>query len=75
MSLLDEAKGLAKRSGGTCGVTVLVSRLSQSEQDELHEALAADISARALSEALRARGHDINYQVITRHRAGNCACR
>lgn len=76
MSLLDEAKGLAKRPGTACGVALLVSRLSQSEQDELNEAMAAkDVSARAISDALRARGHDLNYQVVTRHRAEICSCR
>ena len=75
MSLLTDAQALANRPGGTCGVALLVRRLSEQEQTELNEALDSHVSARAVSEALKARGHDLNYQTLTRHRAGTCACR
>lgn len=75
MSLLAEAQELAKRPGGTCGVARLVRRLSESEQAELAEALASDVSARALCEALAKRGYEIGKHTIERHRAGACQCR
>lgn len=74
MSLLDEARSLAKRPGGTCGVALLTSRLGGVEQAELAEALASDVSADAVAKALGERGHTISYQTIMRHRGGKCAC-
>lgn len=74
MSLLAEAQALTKRAGA-CGVARLLGPLSESEQAEVHEALAAHVSARALSDAMRERGWVLNYQTITRHRAGVCSCK
>lgn len=74
MSLLQEARTVAARPGGSCGIAVLTRRLSESEQVELAEALDSDVSASALSKALELRGHDLNYQTISRHRAGKCRC-
>lgn len=74
MSLLVEAQAHAKR-GSSCGMAVLQSALSESERAELQEALdASTISARALADAMKARGWVINYQTITRHRARSCSC-
>ena len=73
-SLLDVALVLAKRPGAVCGIALLARRLDETELDELNEALAADVSAAAVSKALEARGYDVNYQSISRHRAGRCRC-
>lgn len=75
MSLLEEAQALAPRPGGVCGVALLVRRLGPEEQAEFAEAIASDVSASALSKALSARGYDVNYQTISRHRARRCTCR
>ncbi len=74
MSLLTEARIVARRAGGTCGVAVLTSRLSEAEQAELIEALESDVSASAITKALELRGHDIGHQTIGRHRRGQCSC-
>lgn len=75
MSLLTEAQAIARRPGGTCGVSLLVRSLSESEQAELHEALMADsVSSKALAAALKLRGHNIAYNTIQRHRRRDCAC-
>lgn len=74
MSLLAEAQALASRAGGTCGVALLVRRLDETEQADLAEALASDVSAVAISRALAQRGFKVNHQVISRHRGGRCAC-
>jgi hypothetical protein len=74
MSLLAEAQSLSTRPGSTCGVAILVRRLSEAEQAELAEALSSDVSASAVSKALEQRGYDLNYQTIHRHRRGACRC-
>ena len=74
MSLLAEAQALASRAGGTCGVALLVRRLDETEQAELDEALASDVSANAIARALEHRGFKVNYQTISRHRGGRCSC-
>lgn len=73
-SLLEEAQAHAKRPGSVCGIALLARRLDESETAELHEALASEISASALAKALEARGFYVNYQTISRHRAGRCVC-
>ena len=76
MPLLDEAKGLEARQGGTCGIQTLLSVLSPSEQVELLEAIASPVHSKAIAKALQARGHtDIGYHTIARHRREDCKCR
>lgn len=76
MGLLEEAKGMEHRMGGTCGIQTLLSRLSPSEQAELLEALASPVHSKAIAKALQARGHtDIGYHTIARHRREDCKCR
>ena len=74
MSLIDEAAELEHRQGGTCGVQTLLARLSPSEQDELNEALASSVHSKALARALQARGHEMGYHTIARHRRRDCKC-
>ena len=81
MSLLTEAVELEARQGGTCALATLMAGLSPSEQAELTEALTAQdalgrwfVASKALSLALKARGHDVGYHTISRHRRGDCKC-
>ena len=81
MSLLTEAQALSRRPGGTCGVTLLVRRLSESEQAELHEAIWArddtdrwSVASQAISDALKERGHVLPRMTIDRHRRRECHC-
>ena len=74
MSLLQEAQGFV-RPTGVCGVKSLLERLSPQEQTELTEALASAVPATPLSQALARRGHNVSYQVISRHRRAACSCR
>ena len=73
-SLLEEAQALTKRPGTVCSVALLARRLDETERAELDEAIASDISATAISKALKARGIDLSYATINRHRASRCVC-
>lgn len=73
-SLLEEAQAFTKRPGTVCGVALLARRLDETEKAELDEAIASETSASAVSKALEARGFYVNYQTISRHRAGRCVC-
>ena len=74
MSLLQEAVALSGHAGGRCAV----GRLLEENPDigaELKEALDAEVSAQAISVALKGRGIDIGRQVIYRHRRQYCRCK
>ena len=74
MALADEAASLAARPGGTCSVGLL-QRLNPDLGAELDAALATNVSAYAISEALKARNIDIGGFTLNRHRRGVCKCR
>lgn len=75
MSLTEEARDLGRGPGGVCGVRKLLATLDSSEQAELLEAIASDVSAAKLSVAAKKRAWYVSDQSIQRHRQGVCTCR
>ena len=75
MSLLDDARQAHRPNGINCVVQKL--RLSDPAlYAELMEALASEVECSAISVALHRKGVDMDGNVLTRHRRGNCArCR
>lgn len=71
MTLLDEARALVRRPGITCALDT-IRRANPVLAAEIDDAIASDVPAPAISEALRARGIELDRQVLNRHRRGDC---
>ena len=75
MGLVDEARGQLGRPGTQCLVAVFRATLSPADLSDFDEAvLEPDVTAMALSRALKARGTTLPYHSINRHRRGDCKC-
>lgn len=75
MSLADALKTHAPtRKGPMCTVCSLLGQLDKGDRKALDGALA-DISYthNGISRALRAEGHNVASQAVSRHRKGECA--
>jgi len=60
-----------------CGIAKVYEKMSEEDCKALRSLLAAPVRvvpAAAVSRELWAAGHDISYQIVTRHRAGTCSC-
>lgn len=72
VGLLDDIKEqqVASRPGFECGTCKLLRTLPKADAADLADALAAKgtYSAASISRALKARGLDVSYQSIMKHR-------
>lgn len=58
-----------------CWIGTLLTELDPADRTALQEVLdARDVTATAVSQALRAHGHDIRPYNVQRHRRRECAC-
>jgi hypothetical protein len=76
MSLRDSLANVQHvRKGPTCSMKNIIDSLSKEDADALAEALAnPNVTGRAITEALRAEGHDTRDHSVNRHRRGLCQC-
>ncbi len=75
MGLLDEIHAAAPTRKRPCSVATLMATMSKEDAKQLSTALAdPSISHMAISNALVARGCDMEYQRLMRHRNGRCGC-
>lgn len=74
---LSEFYKLSRPKKPPCQLGFVLSKLPEHEADQLRAALATDvgiITAAAVTEWLKARGHDVNFARVTNHRKGLCSC-
>lgn len=74
---LSEFYKLSRPKKKPCQLGFALAQLSDVESDQLKAALATDVSiitAAAVVEWLRPRGHDVTFARVTNHRRGSCSC-
>lgn len=74
---LSEFYRLSKPKKPPCQIGFVLGELGDTEREQLKAALALDvgiITAAAIVEWLKARGHDTTFAKITNHRRGACSC-
>jgi hypothetical protein len=78
MSLIERlANTKPKESGLPCGVSKVLSQMSEEDKEALDEVLFADprtVSNAQLQEILIDEGYDISQTSITLHRRKHCRC-
>lgn len=63
------------RPGTICSIQKLYDTLPKDDAQALRQAIADPmIKATAIARALKARGHQINDSVVSRHRRKECVC-
>ena len=70
VSLLDEARSLARHNGVNCTMQGVEPKL----RAEIDEALEAGVAKTAIAAALKARGQDISASSLRRHARKECRC-
>lgn len=64
-----------KKTGFSCGVEKLNSKLADDDREWLSEQLRNDeVTAQWIADVLHAEGHEVSQGIISRHRAGRCRC-
>lgn len=74
---LSEFYKLSRPKKPPCQIGHILDDLGATEQEQLKAALALDvgiITAAAIVEWLRARGHEVTFARVTNHRRGACSC-
>ena len=75
MTLLEEIHAAGAPRHRQCSVRTLLDALSVDDENDLTDAINDPaVSHMAITTALRARGLDMHYQRMARHRNGRCSC-
>lgn len=74
---LSEFYRLSRPKKKPCQIGFALEKLKPLEREQLTAALALDvgiITAAAIVDWLKPRGHDVTFAKVTNHRKGSCSC-